>query len=116
MVARIRSGKSLKGAVNYNESKVKDGKADLIMAKGYSKDIGQLRFNDKLNCLQKLADLNTRASTHCLHVSLNFDVTENLSQEKLQQIECPTWKKSVSATSRSWFINIMTQHTSTYIL
>lgn len=86
MVARIRSGKSLKGAINYNEHKVKEGKADLIMAKGYSKDIGQLKFNDKLNRLQKLADLNTRASTHCLHVSLNFDVTENLSASTLQQI------------------------------
>lgn len=30
MVARIRSGASLKGAVNYNEMKVKQGKAELI--------------------------------------------------------------------------------------
>jgi hypothetical protein len=86
MVARIRSGKSLKGAINYNEHKVKESKGELILAKGYTKNIDQLKFNDKLNRLQKLADLNTRASTHCLHVSLNFDVTENISQEKLQQI------------------------------
>jgi len=86
MVARIRSGKSIKGAINYNEHKVKEGKAELILAKGYIKNIDQLKFNDKLNRLQKLADLNTRTSTHCLHVSLNFDLTENLCTEKLVQI------------------------------
>lgn len=86
MVARIRSGKSLKGAINYNENKVKEGNADLILAKGYAKDINQLNFYDKLNRLQKLADLNTRAATHCVHISLNFDMTENLSVDKLQQI------------------------------
>jgi hypothetical protein len=86
MVARIRSGKSLKGAINYNENKVKEGKAELLMAKGYSKDADKLKFSDKVNRLQKLADLNTRVVTHCLHVSLNFDVSENLNKEKLRQI------------------------------
>jgi len=86
MVARIRSGKSLKGAINYNEHKVKEGKAELLMAKGFSKDAEYLKFNDKVNRLQKLANLNTRVVTHCLHISLNFDASENLNKEKLQQI------------------------------
>ncbi len=86
MVARIRSGKSLKGAINYNENKVKEGKAELILAKGYPKEAAQLNFYDKLNRLQKLADLNTRATTNCVHISLNFDMTENLASDKLQQI------------------------------
>lgn len=76
----------MKGAVNYNENKVKEGKAELILAKGYPKRIGQLNFHDKLNRLQKLADLNTRAATHCVHISLNFDITENLPATTLQQI------------------------------
>lgn len=86
MVARIRSGKSLKGAINYNESKVKAGQAELILAKGYPKQAVNLNFHEKLNRLQKLADLNTRAETHCLHVSLNFDPTEQLSVDKLKAI------------------------------
>jgi len=86
MVARIRSDKSLKGAINYNEHKVKEGKAELLMAKGFSKDAEYLKFNDKVNRLQKLANLNTRVVTHCLHISLNFDASENLNKEKLQQI------------------------------
>jgi len=86
MVARIRSGKSLKGAINYNESKVKAGQAQLILAKGYPKEESDLNFHEKLGRLQKLADLNTRVETHCLHVSLNFDPTEQLSPEKLKAI------------------------------
>ena len=86
MVARIRSGKSLKGAINYNESKVKQGQAQLILAKGYPKPESNLNFHEKLNRLQNLADLNTRAETNCLHVSLNFDPSENLSSDKLKSI------------------------------
>lgn len=86
MVARIRSGKSLKGAINYNEQKVKNGQAILIMAKGYPKQESDLNFHEKLNRLQKLADLNTRTETHCLHLSLNFDISEKLSPDKLKAI------------------------------
>jgi hypothetical protein len=86
MVARIRSGKSLKGAINYNEKKVKEGQAELILAKGYPKQERDLNFHEKLGRLQKLADLNTRAETHCLHVSLNFDPTEQLSSDKFKAI------------------------------
>jgi hypothetical protein len=86
MVARIKSGKSLKGAINYNESKVKGGQAQLILAKGYPKEESDLNFHEKLGRLQNLADLNTRAETHCLHVSLNFDPSEQLPPEKLKAI------------------------------
>lgn len=86
MVARIRSGRSIKGAVNYNEKKVSEGKAELIHAKGYTKYYAKLNFHEKLNRLQNLADLNARTSTNCFHVSLNFDPSENLNTEKLRQI------------------------------
>ena len=48
MVAKIKSGKSLIGALNYNENKVKQGKATLIAAVKYFKDPKDLSFNDKL--------------------------------------------------------------------
>ena len=86
MVARIRTGKSLKGAVNYNEHKVKEAKHGLLVAKGYAISIDQLKFADKISRLQKLADLNTRATTNCLHVSLNFDASENIPATKLEAI------------------------------
>jgi hypothetical protein len=86
MVARIRSGRSIKGAINYNEKKVSEGKAELIAAINYPKASHRLNFHEKLNRLQNLANLNTRTGTNCLHLSLNFDPKENLSNEKLIQI------------------------------
>jgi hypothetical protein len=86
MVARIRTGKSIKGAINYNEKKLKIGNAKLIMAEGYLKELNDLTFHDKLIRLERLADLNERAKTNCLHVSLNFDPKEKLSEDTLRGI------------------------------
>jgi len=83
MVTRIRTGKSLKGAVNYNENKVKEGSAELLMVNGYPKDAANLNFHEKLKRLEMLAALNTRTTTNCVHISVNFDVTEKLSKEML---------------------------------
>jgi hypothetical protein len=86
MVARIRTGRSIKGAINYNERKVSEGKAELIAAINYPKSTHRLNFHEKLYRLQNLANLNTRTATNCLHLSLNFDPKENLSNEKLIKI------------------------------
>jgi len=86
MVAKIKSGKSLIGALNYNENKVKAGKAKLIAASGYMKSHEILSFYDKLFRLTDLAGRNQRTRTNTVHLSLNFDVTENLSNELLVKI------------------------------
>ncbi len=86
MVAKIKSGKSLMGALNYNENKVNAGKAKLIAASGYAKNYEALSFYDKLFRLKDLADRNLRTRTNTLHLSLNFDVTEKLETEKLVDI------------------------------
>jgi hypothetical protein len=86
MVAKIESGKSIIGALNYNERKVKAGKAKLIMAQLYPKESRFLNFDDKLFRLTDLAARNARAKTNTVHLSLNFDLTENLNEEKLCQI------------------------------
>ncbi|MBB5395163.1 relaxase/mobilization nuclease domain-containing protein [Mucilaginibacter sp. AK015] len=86
MVAKIKSGKSLIGALNYNENKVKQGKAKLIVAPGYPKDPAQLSFQDKLLRLTDLAARNERTKTNTVHISLNFANGEHLPDEKLQVI------------------------------
>ena len=83
MVARIVTGKSIKGAVNLNEKKVATGKADLIVADGYLKAADQLTFAERLGRLENLARKNERTKTNCVHVSLNFEPKEMLSDEKL---------------------------------
>jgi hypothetical protein len=86
MVAKIKTGRSIIGAINYNEHKVGLGKAELILAQGYLKDPLDLTFNDKLERLTDLAKRNQLTLVNTLHVSLNFAVGENLDKDILQQI------------------------------
>jgi hypothetical protein len=86
MVAKIKTGRSIIGAINYNEHKVGSGRAELILAQGYLKDPLDLTFNDKLERLTDLAKRNQLTLVNTLHVSLNFAVGENLEKDILQQI------------------------------
>jgi hypothetical protein len=86
MVAKINQGKSLIGALNYNENKVQNNKAQLIDANGYFKDLQDLKFYDKLLRLTDLAARNERTKTNAVHISLNFANGEELQIDKLQEI------------------------------
>jgi hypothetical protein len=86
MVAKIKTGRSIIGALNYNEHKVRLGKAELIEAQGYLKDPCNLTFNEKLERLTDLTRRNERTRVNSLHVSLNFAINENLNRDTLQQI------------------------------
>lgn len=86
MVAKIKSAKSLIGALNYNENKVKQGKAELIGAAGYPKDPEDLMFHDKLLRLTDLAQRNERTKTNTVHISLNFASGEHLPSATLNDI------------------------------
>jgi hypothetical protein len=86
MVAKIKSGKSLIGALNYNENKVRAGKAELIATSGYAKNHDALSFYDKLFRLTDLAKRNLRTKTNTIHLSLNFDVSEQIERDQLVSI------------------------------
>ena len=86
MVARINTSKSISKALNYNEQKVKDGKAEILAESGFLKDVDKLHFYDKINHFESFTSLNDRAITNTLHVSLNFDPSEVLSNEKMVEI------------------------------
>jgi hypothetical protein len=86
MVAKIKSGKSLIGALIYNENKVKAGKAKMISTNGYTKSDDKLSFQDKLFRLTDLAERNLRTKTNTVHLSLNFDVNERIETDKLIDI------------------------------
>lgn len=86
MVSKIITGKSIRGALNYNEKKLKEAKAFALDSNGYSKSIFQLSFSEKLMTLERQAALNERVKTNCLHISLNFDPSEKLSPQKLAEV------------------------------
>lgn len=86
MVARITTGKSIRAMLCYNENKVSEGEAQLILASGFAGDIETMKLENKLNRFRHLTDLRTSVKTNAFHVSLNFHSSEKLTTEKLQQI------------------------------
>lgn len=86
MVAKITTPKSIEAALNYNEKKVQKENAVCLHAANYLKDGKEMNFYQKLAGFERLNSLNERATTKTLHVSLNFDPSEKLSENKLLQI------------------------------
>jgi hypothetical protein len=86
MVAKVITGKTIKGVLNYNEYKVRDNKAVCIDAAGFLLERDEMTFHDKLHAFEELTNRNLMAKTNAVHISLNFDPSEKLSQEKLSEI------------------------------
>jgi hypothetical protein len=86
MVVKIKMGKNMRGILIYNENKVQIGQANLILASGFALDIDRLNLTQKIQRFEKLTDLNPRVKTNAMHISLNFDLLDNLDLAKLQQI------------------------------
>ncbi len=86
MVAKIVTGKSIRGILVYNENKVQQGTAQLIMASGFALEIEKLNFHQKLLRFTKLSQLNPTVRTNAMHISLNFDPSDGLDTAKMQQV------------------------------
>ena len=86
MVAKVNILKRLLDAINYNEKKVEKGKADCIYAGNYLHRADEMNFYQKWERLKNLDELNSRASTKTLHISLNFDPSEKLEKNRLCEI------------------------------
>lgn len=86
MVARVTIPHSISRALNYNEKKVQEEKAECIYAHNFLKEADYLNFYEKLQRFQQLINLNDRATTNTIHISLNFDPSENLDKETLTKI------------------------------
>ncbi|MCV2486511.1 relaxase/mobilization nuclease domain-containing protein [Flavobacterium sp. SH_e] len=86
MVAVIKTSRSINSILNYNENKVKEGVAECINAVNYPLELEKLNFTQKLNRFLKLSSLNVNAKRNSVHISLNFDPSENHSKEKLIEI------------------------------
>lgn len=70
-------------SVEYNEIKVKEGKAKCIGAEGFLKDHDQLNLQDKLDRFQQRSSLNESVVQNAVHISINFGATEELTDEKM---------------------------------
>lgn len=86
MVTKMTVPKSIKRALNYNEQKVQQGQAECLYANEFLKEADQMTFYEKLEHFEQRNALNQRATTNTLHISLNFDPSEKLTNEQLIEI------------------------------
>ncbi|MFD2873242.1 relaxase/mobilization nuclease domain-containing protein [Mucilaginibacter ximonensis] len=86
MVARIVCGKSIRGVLNYNENKLKNAEASLLLAAGFPRDPDHLSFKNKLHRFEMLTRQNTDTRTNTLHIMLNFSRRDELDEGKLKAI------------------------------
>lgn len=93
MVAIIKTGHSIHNIFNYNENKVKQGVAECIGEGNYPVEVDKMNGTMKLNRFLKQAALNDNVKRNSVHISLNFDPSENHSKEKLMDIANTYMKK-----------------------
>jgi hypothetical protein len=86
MVAKVISGKTIRGLMSYNENKVKEGSAACIYAHGFIAEAKQLSFTSKLHTFEYHIRENAKVRTNAVHISLNFDPKEKLNDQRLQII------------------------------
>lgn len=86
MVAKIITGKTMRGALSYNENKISEGKAIGILASNFGKEFSELSLHEKLNRFQNLIRWNRKTKTNTVHISLNFAPGEKLSTDQLSKI------------------------------
>lgn len=86
MVTKMTFPKRIKAALNYNENKVSQGKAECLYAGNFLKEVNTMNFYNKLEGFERRNELNERAQTKTIHVSINFDPSEKFPNDKLLKI------------------------------
>jgi hypothetical protein len=86
MVARLQPASNVARVLRYNEEKVAQGKAEFIHLKNFLQTKNNITDADKYERFQRLNELNTRAETKMLHISINFEPAEKLTKDELSAI------------------------------
>lgn len=86
MVARIVCGTSIRRILSYNEHKIKNAGAELLMAGNFPTHPAALSFKGKMERFDMLTRQNERTKTNALHITLNFSVYDQIDSERLKLI------------------------------
>lgn len=86
MVARIRTGKSMLGALKYNENKVQQGSAVCLSGNLFGFNLSKLTIEGKMKRFAEGLRFNKKSKTYVVHISLNFAVNEKIEREALTKI------------------------------
>ena len=86
MFARVNYNRSIRRTLGYNESKLRLGKAECLLAENFLKDPERLSREDKLNRFERLHVLNEKTKANTLHISLSFHPSDKLDNYQMKRI------------------------------
>lgn len=86
MVAKVITGKTIRGALSYNENKVQEGKAICLYAHNFPAEVDRLSFKGKLDTFYNYTSKNQKVKTNAVHISLSFDKGDKLDVDRLKEI------------------------------
>jgi len=86
MHAKIVFNYSIHRLLQYHDSKVRKGVAELIFAENFLKDKNDLTLKDRLYPFIQRFSLNEQARNRLLHVILQFDPVDNIPKERMINI------------------------------
>jgi len=86
MLAIVKSAKSVRASLKYNEQKVEQRQARLLDAHNFWQEKEELTPRDKWQRFNDLSTLNQRSQKHSVHITLNFPTKDDLSDRKMTEI------------------------------
>src|SRR6201986_3600813 len=83
MYAIIANTKNMSTALRYSQDKLKDGRAELLIADNFLQDAAQLTRQDIKDRFRDRISLNEGTLENIVRSSLNFHTDEKISNEKM---------------------------------
>ena len=86
MVTTIERPRNIRETIKYNEKKVTEGVAKLLVAEGFPLEKELLSFEDKLHYFRWHTAKNVRTKRNVLHIFLSFNPEDKIDSEKMARI------------------------------
>lgn len=86
MVAKIVTGSSIRGALAYNENKVREKKAEVLKSGNIPPGLEGEDISIKAAYFRILTDSNKAVSTNAVHINVNFAPQDEVSNEQMRAI------------------------------
>ena len=83
MLAKIKCTPNLGNSLSYNEEKVKQGKAECLLANNFIKESAFLSRQEKRKRFTHRASLHEKAACNSVQIILTFSPLDKLSDEKM---------------------------------
>lgn len=103
MVTIVKSSRSIRRTLLYNEQKVEENKALLLDARNYWQEKEDLSFEEKMHRLKDLTLLNERCKAHCIHISVNFHPVDQLTDKEMVRIAAE-FMKDIDFKDQPWLV------------